>query len=64
MTAAGRMAFNDRLDAAVAGFFSSIAVIVVLAGSIHEWLQVLRGRKPAVTTEIPFQPRQPTERAA
>ena len=63
VTAAGRMAFNDRLDAAVAGFFL-VAVIVVLAGSIHEWLQVLRGRKPAVTTEIPFQPRQPTERAA
>ena len=52
---AARMIFNDRLDAAVAAFFM-IAVIVILAASAREWLLVLRGRKPAVSTEVPFQP--------
>jgi carbon starvation protein len=51
--AAARMIFNDRLDAAVAGFFM-IAVIVILADSAKEWVAVLRGRKPAVSTEVPF----------
>jgi len=54
--AAARMAFNDRLDAAVAGFFM-IAVLVILADSAREWLAVLQGRKAAVSTEIPFQTR-------
>jgi carbon starvation protein len=53
---AARMAFNDYLDAAVAAFFMT-AVIVILADSIREWTSVLRGRKPAVSTEVPFQPR-------
>ncbi|MDQ8155655.1 MAG: carbon starvation CstA 5TM domain-containing protein, partial [Gemmatimonadota bacterium] len=39
---AARMAFNDRLDAGVALFFM-VAVLVILAASIHEWLQVRRG---------------------
>jgi carbon starvation protein len=50
---ASRMIFNDRLDAAVAGFFM-VAVIVILADSAKEWLAVLRGRKPAISTEVPF----------
>jgi carbon starvation protein len=50
---ANRMIFNDRLDAAVAAFFM-ISVVVVLVASIHEWMQVVRGTKPAVSTEIPF----------
>ena len=50
------MAFNDRLDAAVAGFFM-LAVIVILADSAREWLAVLRGRKPATSTEVPFHQR-------
>ena len=54
--AAGRLAFNDRLDAAVAGFFM-LAVVVILADSAREWMAVLRGRKPAVSTEVPFEPR-------
>ena len=54
--AARQMMFNDRLDAAVAAFFL-VSVVVVLAASVREWLQVLRGRKPAVTTEVPFTPR-------
>ena len=57
--AARQMIFNDRLDAAVAGFFL-VSVVVVLAASIHEWLQVLGGRKPAATTEVPFTPRLTT----
>ena len=52
--AAARMIFNDRLDAAVAGFFM-IAVIVILADSAKEWLAVVRGRKHAASTEVPFE---------
>ena len=52
--AAARMIFNDRLDAAVAAFFM-IAVIVILADSAKEWVAVLRGRKPATSTEVPFE---------
>jgi len=29
-------------------------VVVVLVASIHEWMQVMRGTKPAVSTETPF----------
>jgi len=54
--AAARMAFNDRLDAAVAGFFL-VSVLVILADSAREWIAVLRGRKPARSTEVPFEPR-------
>jgi carbon starvation protein len=59
-TAAARMIFNDRLDAAVAAFFM-IAVIVILADSANEWLAVLRGRKPARSTEVPFEARLATD---
>jgi carbon starvation protein len=53
--AAGRqMMFNDYLDAAVAGFFM-ISVFVILADSLREWSAVLRGRKPAVSSEVPFE---------
>jgi carbon starvation protein len=53
---AARMAFNDYLDAAVAAFFM-ISVVVILADSIREWVAVLRGYKPATTSEAPFEPR-------
>jgi carbon starvation protein len=52
---AARMIFNDRLDAAVAAFFMA-AVLVILADSAREWLLVLRGRKPAISTEVPWEP--------
>jgi len=52
--AAHRMIFNDRLDAAVAGFFL-LAVVVILAESLREWSAVLGGRKPARGTEVPFE---------
>src|SRR5689334_22174302 len=51
-----RMAFNDYLDAAVAAFFM-VSVVVILADSMREWVAVLRGRKPAASTEVPFQAR-------
>ena len=47
-----RMIFNERLDAVVAGAFM-LAVVIVLVASVHEWSAVLRGRKPAVSTETP-----------
>ena len=49
----GRLIFNDRLDAAVAGFFL-VAVVVILVASAHEWWLVLRRGKPAVSTEVPW----------
>jgi len=53
---AARMMFNDRVDAAVAAFFM-IAVVVILADSVKLWIAVVRGRTPAVSTEVPFTPR-------
>jgi len=53
--AATRMAVNDRLDAAVAAFFIS-CVVVVLVASVREWWLVLSGRKVSITTEHPFEP--------
>ena len=51
--AARRMIFNDYLDAGVAAFFM-ISVIVIIAASLKEWYSVLGGRKPLVSTEVPF----------
>jgi carbon starvation protein len=50
------MIANDYLDAAVAGFFL-LAVIVILADSIREWVAVLGRGKIARSTEVPFQQR-------
>ncbi|HEX9164376.1 MAG TPA: carbon starvation CstA family protein [Gemmatimonadales bacterium] len=47
-----RVIFNDRLDAFLAGLFMSIVVLLVVA-SVREWLAVVQGRRPAVTTEVP-----------
>ena len=51
---AQRMVFNDYLDAGVTAFFM-VAVVVILADSIREWTAVLRGHKPAVSSEAPFE---------
>ncbi|MEX2153205.1 MAG: carbon starvation CstA family protein [Gemmatimonadaceae bacterium] len=50
---ARRLIFNDYLNTAVAAFFM-VSVVVILAYSLLEWTSVLRGRKPAVSTEVPF----------
>jgi carbon starvation protein len=49
----GRIVFNYRLDAVVAGVFMAVTVLV-LASSVREWLLILRRRRPAATTESPF----------
>ena len=49
-----RMIANDYLDAAVAAFFL-LAVVVILLDSIREWLAVVNGRKPVVSSEVPFE---------
>ena len=53
---ATRIIWNDRVDAAVAAFFA-VSVLVILADSAREWFSILKGRKPAVSTEVPFQAR-------
>ena len=53
---AARVMANDRVDAAVTAFFL-LSVVVILVASVHEWWAVIGGRKPAVTSEVPFQPR-------
>ena len=48
-----RLVFNDRLDAALAGVFVVVTLLVV-AASAREWWLVLSGRKPAIVREVPF----------
>ncbi|HEX5632096.1 MAG TPA: carbon starvation CstA family protein [Gemmatimonadales bacterium] len=48
-----QVAFNARLDAALATLFVVVTLLVV-ASSAREWVLVLRGRKPAVPREAPF----------
>jgi carbon starvation protein len=50
---AGRLIFNDRLDAAMALLFMGV-VAVLLATSVAEWWLVLSRRKPAVVHEAPY----------
>jgi carbon starvation protein len=49
-----RLIFNDRLDAALASIFVLVTLAVV-AASMHEWWQVVRGRKAAATREAAYQ---------
>ncbi|MEP7345344.1 MAG: carbon starvation CstA family protein, partial [Gemmatimonadaceae bacterium] len=53
---ASKLIFNDYLDAAVTTFFL-VSVIVILAASVHEWWLVVGGRKAAISSEVPFEPR-------
>jgi len=51
---ARRLMGNDYLNTAVAAFFM-VSVIVILASSLREWAAVVGGRKPAISTEVPFE---------
>ena len=51
-----RLIANDYLDAAVAACFV-LAVLVVIADSVREWIAVARGRTSMRSTETPFDPR-------
>jgi carbon starvation protein len=53
MAAARKMMFNDYLDAAIALFFM-VSVVVILADSLREWIAILSGRKPTLSSEVPF----------
>jgi carbon starvation protein len=48
-----RKVFNDRLDAAVAGFLL-IMVAAIVAESALQWVSVISGRRTAATREAPF----------
>lgn len=50
-----RMIFNDRLNAAVAGFFI-LAAVVTLAASARQWWLLISGRSVLTNTEVPFTP--------
>jgi hypothetical protein len=52
------VAFNDRLDAAVAAVFL-LAVVVILWESVREWARALRGRTARLSTEVPYLPSTP-----
>jgi carbon starvation protein len=54
--AARHMIFNDYVNAGVAAFFLG-SVVVILVASVYEWGQVISGRKPAVSSEVPFERR-------
>ncbi len=52
---AGRLIFNDRLDAAVTGVLI-LMVALILIESVMEWTRVLSGKKVARVKEAPFVP--------
>jgi carbon starvation protein len=52
---AGRLIFNDRLNAIVALFFMAVVAMLVFT-SAREWWLVLSRRKAAVVHEAPFVP--------
>lgn len=48
-----RKAWNDRLDAAVAGFLVLLVAMIVVESAMH-WIAIVSGRKTAKTLETPF----------
>ena len=52
---AGRLMFNDRLDAAVTGVLI-VMVALILIESVMEWTRVISGKKEARVKEAPFVP--------
>jgi carbon starvation protein len=55
---AGRMIFNDRVDAALALFFMIIVAVVIIACA-REWIMIATKRKTPVIHEAPYVARQP-----
>jgi hypothetical protein len=53
------MVFNDRFDAAFAGFLM-VAFVVILFESSKVWYRILSGRSPATSTEVSFVPMIPS----
>jgi carbon starvation protein len=54
---AARLAFNDRLDAAITATLVGLVVLVV-AESARAWIAVLSGRRESTLHEAPFLPSQ------
>ena len=50
---AGRMIFNDRLDAGLALFFMLIVVVILLA-SAREWVLIAARKKAPSVKEAPY----------
>ena len=50
---ASTLIFNQRLDAAVTAALL-LGVLVIVTGSAHAWLQIVRGTKPIALRESPF----------
>jgi carbon starvation protein len=48
-----QLILNNRIDAAVAGLFASL-VLLLLFEALWEWFRILSGRKPAVLREAPY----------
>jgi carbon starvation protein len=51
-----RLIFNDYLDVGVAAFFMA-SFVVILTAATRQWYLVLASGRPAISTEIPYQPR-------
>ena len=50
---AGRLIFNDRVDAALALFFMAVVCVVIVA-SVREWVLVASRKKALGVQEAPF----------
>jgi len=48
-----RLVFNNRLDAAVTGFFA-LLILALLVEAVSEWHRILSGRREARLTEAPY----------
>ena len=53
IAAAQRLIFNNRVDAAVAGLFA-VLVLLLLFEALWEWFRILSGRKRAELREAPY----------